>query len=44
MLKNEIEMLKKENSKLQHDMSKKEILIKSLTKTLNARQMAKQKG
>ena len=41
MLKNKTEMLKEENSRLRHDMSKKEILIKSLTETLN-RERAKQ--
>ena len=35
MLKNEIETLNEENSKLKHYMSEKEILIKSLTKKLN---------
>ena len=35
MLKNLIETLKEENSKLKYDMSEKEILIKSLRETLN---------
>ena len=35
MLNNEIEMLKEENSKLKHDMSEKERLIKSLKEPLN---------
>ena len=35
MLKSKIEMLKEENSKLKHDMCKKEMLIKHLMETLN---------
>ena len=35
MLKNEIETLKEENDWLKHDMSQKEILIKTLLKKLN---------
>ena len=35
MLKNETETLKEEKNKLKHDMSEKEILIKSLTGKLN---------
>ena len=41
LLKNEIEMLNEENSKLKHDMSDKEILIKSLRETWN-KESAKQ--
>ena len=35
MLKNEIKILKEENSKLKYDMSEKKILLKSLTEILN---------